>query len=100
VRQMLQYKVEEINTGLYLIKDPLDVNMYLIVGEKRALLFDTFYTAHSDIPHPKSDFNKYINVAENVTIEKSEPYDTRWHMNPYIYTEDGVSIVISERTLR
>jgi hypothetical protein len=79
----------------------LPVREYILMLKRvKELDFDVFYTAHSDIPHPKTDFDKYIKVAENATIEKSEPYDTRWHMNPYIYTEDGVSIVISERTLK
>ena len=83
------------------LEQSLPVREYIAMLKRvKELDFDTFYTAHSDIPHPKSDFDKYIKVAENATIEKSEPYDTRWHMNPYIYTEDGVSIVISERTLQ
>ena len=83
------------------LEQSLPVREYISMLKRvKELDFDTFYTAHSDIPHPKSDFDKYIRVAENATIEKSEPYDTRWHMNPYIYTEDSVSIVISERTLQ
>jgi len=62
--------------------------------------FDYFFTAHQDHKHPKSDFDKYIKVAENVTMENSEPYDNWVRENPRIYTEDGVSIVVNERTLK
>jgi len=40
---MLKFDVKEIDPGLYLIKDLLEVNLFLIVGENRALLFDTGY---------------------------------------------------------
>jgi len=83
------------------LEQSLPVREYITMLKRvKELEFDTFYTAHSDLPHPKSDFDKYIKVAKNATIEKSRPYETRWLINPYIYTEDGVSIVISERTLQ
>jgi len=82
------------------LEQSLPVREYISMLKRvKELDFDTFYTAHSDIPHPKSDFDKYIKVAENAAIEKSEPYDSRWTTEAYIYSEDGVSIVISERTL-
>ena len=37
------YTVNEISTGVFQIKDPMDVLMYLIVGDREALLFDTGY---------------------------------------------------------
>jgi len=40
---MPNYEVNKIESGVYQIKDPLDVLMYLIVGEEKALLFDTGY---------------------------------------------------------
>lgn len=83
------------------LEQSLPVQEYIsMLKRTKELDFDTFYTAHSDLPHPKSDFEKYIKVAENATIGKSEPYETRWHFDAYIYTEDDVSIVVSERTLQ
>jgi len=38
---MLDFNIKEVDPGLYQIKDPMDVLMYLVVGEKEALLFDT-----------------------------------------------------------
>jgi len=35
------YTVNEIDPGLYQIKDPMDVLIYLVVGKESALLFDT-----------------------------------------------------------
>jgi glyoxylase-like metal-dependent hydrolase (beta-lactamase superfamily II) len=61
--------------------------------------FDYFYVAHQEHPHPKSDFDKFISVAQNATIEKAKPYDNWIELDPYIYTEDDVSIVFNERTL-
>ena len=82
------------------LEQSLPVRDYISMLERvRQLDFDTFFTAHSDQPHPKSDFDKYIKTAKNATIEKSKPYDHRTHLNPYIYTEDDISIVINERTL-
>ena len=65
----------------------------------KMLDFDTFFVAHQDHPHPKSDFDKYIRVAGNASVDKSEPYSLRAYLTPYIYTQDDVSIVFNERTL-
>jgi len=40
---MLKYEINKINSRLYQIKDALDVYMYLVVGDERAMLFDTGY---------------------------------------------------------
>jgi len=83
------------------LENSLPVREYISMLKRvKELDFDIFFTAHSDIPHPKSDFDKYIKVAENATIEKSEPYKTRRLADAYVYTEDSVFIVISERTLK
>jgi hypothetical protein len=65
----------------------------------KQLEFDVFYVAHRDHPHPKSDFDKYIRVAENATIENSKEYDTWREEDPYIYTEGDTSIVFNKRTI-
>ncbi|MCL2222310.1 MAG: MBL fold metallo-hydrolase [Oscillospiraceae bacterium] len=79
----------------------LSVREYIAMLERvRELDFDVFYVAHQDHAHPKSDFDKYISVAKNVTLENSQPYDGWAELKPRIYTEGDVSIVINERTLR
>ena len=65
----------------------------------KQLEFDIFYVAQRDHSHPKTDFDKYISVAENATIEKSKKYDAWQEEDPYIYTEDDTSIVFNKRTL-
>jgi len=78
----------------------LSVREYIAMLERvKQMGFDKFYVAHQENAHDKSYFDKFINVARNATIEKSEPYDSWPDMKPFIYSEDGVSIVINERTL-
>jgi len=78
----------------------LSVREYTAMLERvRELDFDVFYVAHQEHAHPKSDFDKYISVAKNVTLENSLPYDGWEELKPRIYTEGDVSIVINERTL-
>lgn len=61
--------------------------------------FDTFFPAHSQDPHPKSDFQKYIRAAREASVEKAVPYNTFTELKPYMYTLDGATIVFNERTL-
>ena len=55
--------------------------------------FNVFFTGHSDAPRPKSDFDKFIQVAENITLDKSKPYSQMPELNGHLYEEDGVAIV-------
>lgn len=44
VYQMREYdgfKIEDLNDGIYLIKEPTSLHMYLVVGNERAALIDT-----------------------------------------------------------
>jgi glyoxylase-like metal-dependent hydrolase (beta-lactamase superfamily II) len=83
------------------LEESLPMRHYISMLERvHELEFDVFYTAHSDAPHPRSDFLRYINAARNASVEKSHPYNMFAEMKPYIYTEDGVSVVFNERTLK
>ena len=82
------------------LKESTSVAQYIEMLETvRMLEFDTFFTAHSNKPHPKSDFEKYIKVAREASIEKAIPYNNFTELKPYIYEDDGVAIVFSEATL-
>ena len=82
------------------VPQSLSVREYIAMLERvRELEFDNFYVAHQEHAHPKSDLDKFIQVARNATIENSTPYENWAELKPYIYTEDDVSIVINERTL-
>ena len=63
--------------------------------------FTHFYTGHGDQKYPKSDFDKFIQVAENVNLEQAEIYTDApgdWY-EPYKYEEDGYVLVVNKRTL-
>ncbi|MCL2662496.1 MAG: MBL fold metallo-hydrolase [Oscillospiraceae bacterium] len=82
------------------VPQSLSIREYIAMLKRvKQLEFDVFYVAHQDHPHPKSDFDKYIRVAENATIEKSKKYDAWQEEDPYIYTEGDTSIVFNKRTL-
>ncbi|MCL2627217.1 MAG: MBL fold metallo-hydrolase [Oscillospiraceae bacterium] len=82
------------------VPQSLSVKEYIKMLERvKELDFDVFYVAHQDHAHPKSDFDKYITVAKNATLENSEPYENWQEHKPRIYTEGDVSIVVNERTL-
>jgi glyoxylase-like metal-dependent hydrolase (beta-lactamase superfamily II) len=101
IEQRILLDSDSANTHCWMfVPQSLSVREYIAMLERVIKLeFDEFYVAHQDYPHPKSDFDKFISVAKNATIEKSRPYDNWKELNPYIYTEDDVSIVINERTL-
>jgi glyoxylase-like metal-dependent hydrolase (beta-lactamase superfamily II) len=92
---------DSANTQTWMFKlESLSVKQYIAMLERVIQLdFDTFFMGHSDIPMPKSDFQKFINAARHATIEKSEPFPLLPELKGFIYREDGVEIVISEATL-
>jgi glyoxylase-like metal-dependent hydrolase (beta-lactamase superfamily II) len=89
------------------LNESLPLSQYIAMLERVAKLdFDTFFVGHSDIPIPKSYFQKFINAASHASVEKSEPY---WispdliamfpDLKGFLYREDGVEIVFSEAKL-
>ena len=79
----------------------LSIKEYITMLERvMQLEFDVFYVAHQERAHTKEDLQKFITVAKNAAIEKSQPYEAWPELDPYIYTEDDVSIVINERVMR
>jgi|GEM_PF-2812013 len=112
------YTVKNIYPWLYSIYDPLGSYCYLVVGNDEALLFDllisrytallertlelefnTFFWGHSNEPLPKSELHKYLQVAHNASMEKSEPYEMFPEYNGFLYQENGVGIVFNKETL-
>jgi len=92
---------DSANTQTWMFKvESLFLNQYIAMLERVVQLdFDTFFMGHSDVPMPKSDFNKFINVARHASIEKAEPFPLLPELKGFIYREDGVEIVISEARL-
>jgi glyoxylase-like metal-dependent hydrolase (beta-lactamase superfamily II) len=92
---------DSANTQTWIFRlESLSVKQYIAMLERVVKLdFDTFFMGHSDAPMPKSDFHKFINVARHASIEKAEPFPLLPELKGFIYREDGVEIVISERTL-
>jgi len=93
---------DSANTQTWIFRlESLSVKQYIAMLERVIKLdFDTFFMGHSDAPMPKSDFNKFINAARHATIEKADPFPLLPELKGFIYKEDGVEIVISERTIK
>jgi len=73
------------------LNESLSINQYIAMLERVIQLdFDTFFIGHSDAPMNKSDFQRFIKAARNVSIEKSEPYDN--YDSVFIYEEDGANV--------
>jgi glyoxylase-like metal-dependent hydrolase (beta-lactamase superfamily II) len=99
--------------GVLLVGDAANAHVWMFLDESLpvrdyiAMLkrvvgyeFDTFLTAHNNGKiHPKSEMLKYIETAENASLEKAEPYDGPMGLKGFLYQEDGIGIVVSERTL-
>ena len=82
------------------LDESLPVSRYVAMLERTMQLeFDTFYVGHFNTPYPKSMFERFISVANNATIEKSQPYEAIPGLKGFFYNEGDVGIVISEKTL-
>jgi len=82
------------------LPESLPISRYITMLERTlGLEFDTFFIGHSSEPRPKSELQKYIQVAHNASKEKSEPYEMLPELNGFIYKEDDIAIVFSDKTL-
>ncbi|MDR2941973.1 MAG: MBL fold metallo-hydrolase [Treponema sp.] len=80
--------------------ESLSVKEYIAMLERVIQLdFDVFITGHTDEIMPKSDFQKYINAARHLSVEKSVPFKYHPELKGLLYREDGVEIVFSEAKL-
>ncbi|MDR2731035.1 MAG: MBL fold metallo-hydrolase [Treponema sp.] len=80
--------------------ESLSVREYIAMLEQVVRLdFDAFITGHTDEIFPKSDFQKYINAARHLSVEKSVPFKFHPELKGLLYSEDGVEIVFSEAKL-
>ena len=79
------------------LPNSLPISQYIAMLEHVLTLdFDIFYTGHSNEPQPKSELQKYIQVARNASIEKAKPYAM---FDGLIYQEDNIAIVFNKDTL-
>ena len=98
-RVLLNGDAANSHVWMYL-NESLSVKRYVAMLERTMQLeFDTFFVGHGNAPLPKSMFQKFINVANNVTIDKSEPYEVIPGLAGYLYMEGDVGIVVSKETL-
>jgi glyoxylase-like metal-dependent hydrolase (beta-lactamase superfamily II) len=82
------------------IKEALPISQYIAMLERVIQLdFHTFFTGHSDIPRPKSDFQKYIHAARNIKVEKSVPYPVFPELKGLLYSEGDAEIIFSKEKL-
>ena len=78
----------------------LEVSVYInMLKRVRELEFDTFIVGHSDLERPKSDFDRYIAVAENIDINKTTPYGAMPELGGRMYEEGDVSIIFNPKKL-
>jgi len=76
------------------LRESLPLDRYVAMLERVIRLdFDVFFTGHSDEPRPKSDFQKFIAVARNASVEKARPYPILPDFGGYLYKEDDAAVV-------
>ena len=78
------------------LNESLDMDVYIAMLKRvKQLDFDTYFVGHSDIERPKSDFDKYIAIAENIDVAKSKLYGAMTELGGCIYETDGVAIMFN-----
>ena len=77
------------------LNECLDLDVYInMLKRVRLLDFDTFIVGHSDVVRPKSDFDIYITVAENLDYDKTVPYPSLPELGGRMYVEDEATIIV------
>jgi len=89
---------DSANTHIWMfLNESLPVSQYIAMLERVIKLdFDTFFIGHSNVPMPKSFFQKFINAARRISIEKSVPYNVFPELKGFLFREDGVEIVFKK----
>ena len=98
-RTMLVSDAANAHVWMFL-EESLPISVYAkMLDRVYAIDFDTFYTGHGNEPQHKSMLMKYKKVALAATIEKATPYGAMPELKPFLYEEDGIGIVFSEKSL-
>ena len=81
------------------LNESIPLHDYITMLERVILLpFDSFVVGHSDDPQDKSVFQRYIDVAKNADVSKSEPYapfEDMPELKGWFYNEGGIGIVFN-----
>jgi len=82
------------------LEESLDMSIYInMLKQVKKLDFNTFFVGHLDKELPKADFDRYIAVAENIDVEKSESYPALTELGGRMYSEGDVSVVFNPNRL-
>ena len=78
------------------LEESLPLSTYIkMLKRVKELPFTSFLVGHCDEPKDKSIFYKYISVAKNADVEKSEPYapfGEKHELRGWLYKENDVAI--------
>lgn len=90
---------DSASSHIWLIfNESLSLRRYAAMLERVLQLdFHTSFCGHSDLPLPKSYFQKFLNVARNASVKNSQPYQP--DRNTLSYQEDGMMIAFTEDKL-
>ena len=91
---------DSANSHVWLfLEESLPLNTYIAMLERvEKLPFTSVFVGHSEEQMDKSIFQKYITVAKNADVEKSEPYapfGEESELKGWLYQEGDVAIVFN-----
>jgi len=83
------------------LEESLPIPAYVAMLKRvKQLDFNTFFIGHSAEPKPKSDFDGFIRVAENICPEKSTPYPRMPELSGLLYSEGNFKIIYRKDKLQ